>query len=91
MMKEFPNKDKMQPVGRVRSWYNTGRYGFGNGDNTKNDDAHRSVGYDAEGNPKRGGGLEAAREAKKAKAAKKPAKKAKAAKAKAKKAAEAAA
>lgn len=65
--KEFPKREKVQPVGRVRSWYNNGRYGFGlNG--KKMPLADRSVAYDDDGNvmSRRAGGFGKKATAKKA-------------------------
>lgn len=31
MQKEFPGRTKFQPPSRIRSWYNTGKFGFGTG------------------------------------------------------------
>lgn len=53
MMEEFPGKEKMQPVARVRSWYNTGRYGFGKGPDVRLEDDDRSVAYGEDGEIRR--------------------------------------
>lgn len=49
MQEEFPDRDKFQPVARVRSWYNNGKFGFGTGPNSKLEGAARSYGYDENG------------------------------------------
>jgi len=49
--KDFPQRDYLQPIGRVRSFYNTGRYGFGKGEGVRLEGADRSVAYDENGEP----------------------------------------
>ena len=50
MAAEFPDREKFQPVARVRSWYNNGRYNLGLGDDKKQLPENRSVPYDKDGN-----------------------------------------
>lgn len=52
MKKEFPKRSYLQPVGRIRSFYNRGIQGFGNptGSNLRGT-AKESVAYDANGEP----------------------------------------
>lgn len=51
MQREFPDRDHFQPVSRVRSFFNTGRYGFGHGDGVELEkgDERRSYPYDNKG------------------------------------------
>jgi hypothetical protein len=70
MLDEFPKRKTMQPVGRIRSWYNHGRYNLGLGDDKVMDP--KSTAYDEKGNPvERGLKAMAAKERSKAAAAKK--------------------
>lgn len=49
MQAEFPDREKFQPVARIRSWYNNGRYNLGLGDDKKQLPENRSVPYDGKG------------------------------------------
>jgi len=84
MQKEFPHRDYFQPVGRCRSWYNTGKFGFGVlGADVKAEGKDWLPKFDKEGNiirsefNKKDEETPAAKKptAKKGEAAKKPAKK----------------
>lgn len=51
MKEEFPKRDYFQPVGRIRSWFNAGKYalGYEADEKLEKEDPRRSVGYDEDG------------------------------------------
>ena len=53
MQEEFPGRDYFQPVPRIRSWYNCGRYGLGYDpdERLERDDPRRSIAYGEDGLP----------------------------------------